>query len=201
MTKHKLDQEVEDILQHFGIKGMKWGVKRAEESSSSEDSSGGGGGGEIDESLLEQLGDSFKDALKALDKSLDKVSDSIKKKGAKFLENIFGKSEVKISKAKANSKRTQEIKNAMKAYDKAGPEQRKAMKKGLKVTVSSEVSGKGTKGTSKKVDGWKMKTITDKELNSLRKDLKKKGYKSKKIGPAKSKEEWAKKGWKFDIKK
>lgn len=30
---HKLDKEVEDIIQHFGVMGMRWGVRKAERGS------------------------------------------------------------------------------------------------------------------------------------------------------------------------
>lgn len=48
---HELDKEVEEILQHYGVKGMKWGVTKP---SKKEPSSGGGGGG-ADPDLMSQL--------------------------------------------------------------------------------------------------------------------------------------------------
>lgn len=95
MTKHKLDKEVEDVLQHFGIKGMKWETRRDD----SEIADGDGGGGD-EEELAEKMDNVFD----SLGKKLDDIGDTIKKKGFNILAGIFGKSKAKYSKAKPNSK-------------------------------------------------------------------------------------------------
>ena len=183
MGKHKLDDEVEDILQHYGIKGMKWKVKKGEET----DESAGGGGdgeGEEDKESLKEIGE----ALDAMKKKLGSMSDAMKKKGKKLLEGIFGKSKTKLSKAKPNAKMTKQIKDAMKAYDKASPAQRKAMKNGytIRAESSTKSGGSGTKFKTSSGNSYSGKSISDKEYKSLMKKLKKAGMKKSTINKGKS---------------
>lgn len=113
MAKHKLDLEVESILQHYGIKGMKWGIKRSEEEIQADvkagvDAAGNAledAGDEIfgNDSIIEELQDvidtafstdgnmekewsEFTDAVK--DKVED-VADSVKKTGQNILNRIM----------------------------------------------------------------------------------------------------------------
>ena len=109
MTKHKLDQDVEDILQHYGIKGMKWGVRRTDAeiaaAKTAEAAGGGGDGEEEDEAidtygeLFEALGDKLgdkvddiKEGLKlGMQATVSAVSKAAKTKGRKILDSIFSK--------------------------------------------------------------------------------------------------------------
>lgn len=189
MTKHKLDSEVEDVLKHYGISGMKWGVRRTEEQiAAAEDGAAGGGGGEEDESFLEEMGDKLEDAFNAIEKKLGDVSDSIKKKGKSILQSIFGKSETKYSKAKSDAKTTKRFKEAMKSYEKASPAQRKALKGGYNIRAESSTSSGGstTKFKTKSGTSYSGKAVSDKEYKSLMKKLEKQGMKKQTIKKGKT---------------
>lgn len=114
--RHKLDEEVEDILTHYGVKGMRWGVQR--DPIEIQGGEGGGGGGEGEdplekledagdevlgnESIIEEFGDVMdvffggkgnlkKEVAQFKDAVKDKVEDigpSIKKRGKRMLERI-----------------------------------------------------------------------------------------------------------------
>lgn len=121
MAKHELDNEVDDILKHWGIQGMKWDVRRTPEQIKSDAKNGVDAAGEAlenagdevlgNDSIMKELGDvldivfggkgdikkqtdQLKDAVK--DKVQD-VSKDIKKRGYVMLERIFGKSENKTT--------------------------------------------------------------------------------------------------------
>lgn len=100
MDKYKLDEEVEDIVQHYGVKGMKWGTKRAVENSA------GGDGEEPDDKL--------KAAIEAIEKKLGDVSDTMKKKGKSILTSLFGKGKPTYKKATPNAQLTKQYRDAMK---------------------------------------------------------------------------------------
>lgn len=113
MTKHKLDQDVEDILQHFGIKGMKWGVRRTDAQIAADNAAGGGGASDLledlgdevmgNESVGEELGDVLdvllggkgdlqKETRQLVDAVKDKVEDvsiEIRQRGERILNRIF----------------------------------------------------------------------------------------------------------------
>lgn len=193
MTKHKLDNEVEEVLKHYGISGMKWGVRRTEEQiASAEDGGSGGGDVEDDESLLDEMGDKIGDMLKSLESKMGGIKDSIKKKGFNLLSGIFGKSKVSYSKAKADPKLSKAIAKEMKKYNSASPTQRSLMKKGYKVRTESTKTK-----TSKSKDGkysYSGKAYSDpKEFNAALEKYKKQGYKKVK----KDKRSLAERGYTF----
>lgn len=150
MTKHKLDQEVEDILQHFGIKGMKWGVKRTDEQIAADEGAGGGGGGEgePDESLIEET-------LEAMSEKLKDISDSLKKKGKALMDKIFG-GDMKPMKGKDKE-------NFMKGF-----------KKGIEASNAADKKNKLSPSERRRAEG---KAQLQKEIDSVVKSLEKQGYK------------------------
>ncbi len=114
---HKLDEKVEEILQHYGIKGMKWNIRRSEEEIKEDIQNGVNAAGEAledvgddiagNDSIGEELGDvidvafggkgdigkeasELKDAIK--DK-LEDIGNEIKERGTRILTNLFGKAE------------------------------------------------------------------------------------------------------------
>lgn len=114
--KHKLDTEVEELLQHFGIKGMKWNIRRSDEQIKEDLENGVNAAGEAledagdevfgNDSITEELGDvldivlggkgnlkketaQLKDAIK--DKAED-VAKDVKERGSRILTRMFGKS-------------------------------------------------------------------------------------------------------------
>lgn len=116
---HKLDKEVENILQHYGIKGMKWNITRTDEQIAEDMRNGVNAAGEAledagdevlgNDSITKELGDvidvafggkgdlgkevsQLKDAVK--DK-LEDVGDEIKERGSRILTRLFGKAENK----------------------------------------------------------------------------------------------------------
>lgn len=201
MSEHKLDKKIEDILQHHGVKGMKWGVRNEGERSSSSEGAAGGGGGEeeIDESLLEEMQDKLKDLLSSMDKKFDSISDAIKAKGKSILTSIFGKSKTKYSKAKPNAKTTALFRKAMKDYNDASPTKRKLMKQGYKVTTSVD-SKSGSTGSSKTKttsSGSKIKVHGSKDADRIIEEYKKKGFKKRE----RSKKSLEERGYKFRIDK
>lgn len=139
MSKHKLDNLTEDVLQHYGIKGMKWDVIRTDEQiaaangkATASESAGGGEGEPDDEGFLESIGDTISKAADAFGESLDDIGDSVKKQGMKLLTGIFGKSKVTTKKATPDKKATEAIKKGMKEYDRASPTEKKLLKKGYR---------------------------------------------------------------------
>jgi len=112
---HKLDEQVEDVLKHFGIKGMKWDIRRTPEQIAADGKDGSGGGAsDVDEESDEDFGDKMDEMIDALQSKMGDIKDSIKKKGMKFLTGIFGKSETKYKLAKPNSKHSKVMGKAMK---------------------------------------------------------------------------------------
>lgn len=79
--RHELDEEVEDILQHYGIKGMKWDVRRtpeqlAEARSKTREIDGyilDRSGVENNPGVLEWLGDEAEDLMEDASKKAKKI--------------------------------------------------------------------------------------------------------------------------------
>jgi hypothetical protein len=95
MTNVDEQHELDDVLQHYGVKGMKWGVRRSDAELELAEAEGVGGGGlieeeEDEEGLFDKL---FGDMFNMFDKSLSDLGDSFKDAGMKALQSIFGKSE------------------------------------------------------------------------------------------------------------
>lgn len=115
MTKHKLDEEVEDILQHYGIKGMKWGVMRtdAEIAGAADGEGAGGGGGEFEpeeESMFEEMGEMFDEAM---DSTMDMFGD-FAEKGKGLFGKLFSSSNSKgIKEANRNFKMERNLRREM----------------------------------------------------------------------------------------
>lgn len=196
MTKHKLDEKVEDVLQHYGIKGMKWGVTRSEEQIAAQDgASGGGGGEEDDENFLEEIEDKLEGVMNTIEKKLGNVSDAIKKKGKSMLTSIFGKSKTKLSKAKPDAKTTKRFKDAMKAYDKASPAQRKALKNGYTIKAESSLTKSNSKKSVSKDGKHTYTGYTGKEGEAILEKYKKQGFKKR----PKNSKSLAERGYKFKI--
>ena len=94
--RHNLDEEVEDILQHYGIKGMKWGVRRSQEQIEMDEAAAAGGGGEEEEEeegLLDDVKDKLEEVGEAMTKTLSEIGDKAKKAGSALLTAIFGTTE------------------------------------------------------------------------------------------------------------
>ena len=116
---HKLDKEVEDILQHYGIRGMKWNVRRDPEEIKKDLENGVNAAGEAledagdevlgNDSITEELGDVLdivfggkgnlkKETAQLQDAVKDKLEDvgkDIKERGNRILTRMFGKAEKK----------------------------------------------------------------------------------------------------------
>jgi len=114
MVKHKLDDEVEDVLKHWGIQGMKWDVKRSPEQIKADAEAGVNAVGEVmedagdealgNDSVMGELGDVLdivfggegnlkKETKQLVDATKDKLEDigkDVKKRGYKMLERMFG---------------------------------------------------------------------------------------------------------------
>lgn len=119
MVKHKLDDEVEDVLKHWGIQGMKWDVRRSPEQIKADAEAGVNAVGETledagdevlgNDSVMGELGDVLdivfggegnlkKETKQLVDATKDKLEDigkDVKKRGFKMLERVFGKSQNK----------------------------------------------------------------------------------------------------------
>lgn len=177
---------MEDVLQHFGVKGMKWGVKRDNDDSSSDGSSGGGGGGpdEDEEEFLQNL-------LDTLGVKLEDLSDDAKKLGKNFLTSIFGKSNptskvLDLSKVKSVGD-LKKVNLKMPKHDKP----KDALTKKLESEGLHEV-----KNTSK--DKWKSTAVIvgSKEDKKLQEKIKKGGYTEHYQKDKKKREEQLRKNWK-----
>lgn len=118
---HKLDKQVEDILQHYGIKGMKWKVHRTPEEIKADAEAGVNAVGEAledagdevmgNDSILEELGDVIDVALggkgnmkrefaqlqDAVKDKLEDIPGEVKKRGDRILTRLFGKSKPKMT--------------------------------------------------------------------------------------------------------
>ena len=90
--KHKLDELTDDLLKHYGVKGMKWGVRNNNNESSSQDAAGGGGGGEEEEEgFFDDLMDDVDDLTGAAKAKLKDVKKDLKIKGRNLAYRLFGK--------------------------------------------------------------------------------------------------------------
>jgi hypothetical protein len=116
---HKLDKEVENILQHYGIKGMKWNIRRDPEEIREDMKNGVNAAGEAledagdevlgNDSITEELGDVLdvafggkgnleKETAQLVDAVKDKLEDvgkEVKERGNRILTRLFGKAENK----------------------------------------------------------------------------------------------------------
>lgn len=182
MSKHMLDGEVEEILQHYGIKGMKWGVRRTDQQLAEAEGGGGGGGDEEeeDESLLDEISDTVSDVFDAVGEKLEDVGDTIKKKGKSLLVNIFGKGgDGKWKKAKpSDSKYAKDLKKEMVKYNKASPAEKRLMKKGYKVDTTTSIQKKPNKVTAADKAKAQRKARSTPEAKQKQHEFKKKLYKS-----------------------
>ena len=84
--KHKLDSEVEDILQHYGIKGMRWDVRRTAEEIAADAQAGVDAVGEkmdnddlsdLVDDVLDQVSDVANSAIENASKKLSGIGSSI----------------------------------------------------------------------------------------------------------------------------
>lgn len=76
-------------LKHYGIKGMKWGVRRSPEELAEAESGAGGGGGDPDEdaeTLLEEL----KDFIDGVGETLEDVGSRLLDTGSRLYNSITG---------------------------------------------------------------------------------------------------------------
>lgn len=94
---HELDewirQNIDDSVEHSGVKGMKWGVRRSDDDNkdSNDNASGGGGGdGPDDEELMQKLMEMF-----GID--FGNIDDKLKKMGSDIFTSIFGQGKPKWS--------------------------------------------------------------------------------------------------------
>jgi len=169
--RHKLDDKLDEVLQHYGVKGMRWDVIRTPEqiaaaNGQSTSQQPGGAGGESssddDDSFLENATESFGKAIKALDKKLDSIGDSVKKKGMSLLKGLFGKSKVTIkevrdSKSAGKMKRNEKMEKAMKKYMKSSKAEQSRLKRGIRGSaVVTKVSNPRKRNTSSDSDDLKL---------------------------------------------
>lgn len=169
MTKHKLDVRVEEILQHHGVKGMKWGVRKTTNKTSSVENEGSGGGGVDDETI-----DDLEDVINTIRKKLGDVSDAVKKKGKSILASIFGESKPAYKIAKPNEKLTQQFREAMKKSNLSDRD-RKAIDKAKR---DSKIRGERAKSSNKTTDAIldKYKKQGYKKHEKSKKTLAERGY-------------------------
>jgi hypothetical protein len=114
MYMNEIDKKLDDVLQHYGVKGMKWGVKRSPEELKSDIQDGVAAAGDaledagdevmgndsVGEELVDVLdvlfggkGDLKKETRQLADAVKDKLEDvgaEIKKRGKVMLTRIFG---------------------------------------------------------------------------------------------------------------
>lgn len=127
---HELDKQVEDILQHYGIKGMKWKVRRTPEEIKEDAEAGVNAVGEAledagdevfgNDSILEELGDvidvalggkgnmkkEFAQLTDAVKDKLEDIPKEVKERGDRILTKLFGKSKPKTRITSLNPKIT-----------------------------------------------------------------------------------------------
>lgn len=176
MTKHKLDEEVEDILQHYGIKGMKWGVKRSDDKDSSSVDSAAGGGGiedEDDENVSDEERDKLGDVLKSLNVKLGKMNDSMKEKGKALMAKLLGKGKPTYRVAKPDARRTQLLREAMKTSNRQSNPHIQKLKK--KQEADWKKYGSSNSKVDKVLDGYKKQGYKKHESKNTR-SLAERGY-------------------------
>jgi hypothetical protein len=78
----------DDILKHYGVKGMKWKDRKEPEDNESDS-----GGKEVDEGVFDELGDDATDLMKKMGSKAKKVRDRLKKGIKKGIKSF--KSEIK----------------------------------------------------------------------------------------------------------
>lgn len=174
MGEHKLNELVEDTLQHYGVKGMKWGVRR---SPSQLAAAGGGGGGSSDEDSEDRddTESKVKEVMDHVNKKISEMSKSIKEKGKSLLTKIFGESKVTYKPAKSDARLSKNLGKAMKkamAENKVDPAVQRAIDK-------SKADGRRAKNSNPEVDRIinQHKEKGFKKHDKSTKSLKERGYK------------------------
>ena len=80
-------------LKHYGVKGMRWGVRRSEEELADADAGGGGFEEELEEALdgLQEFAENVIDEVSDIKLDVLKNFKDISKKGQKLLDKLFPK--------------------------------------------------------------------------------------------------------------
>ena len=176
-----MNKELDETLKHFGVKGMKWGVKNDNKDSSDDSSGGGPDEEEFLQNLLDTLGIKMED-----------LGDEAKKLGKDFLASIFGES-------KPTSKIIDPSKvKSIGDLKKVNLPMPKSSKPKDKLTKQLESQGlHEVKNTSK--DKWKMTTVIvgSKEDKKLQEKIKKGGYTEHYQKGLSKRMKDLKKNWKF----
>ena len=108
--------EAGTALAHYGVKGMKWGVRKDDSSSSQGEASNGGGGGDSEEDVTQMTDEKLEQLSTVLSLAIagglgylavQEMADSVLDFGSKIADSLFGESE---SRKQKDDKRNSRIK-------------------------------------------------------------------------------------------
>lgn len=142
---NETDKKLDDMLQHYGVKGMKWGVKRSPEElgNSSSDSAGGGGGDELDNPVnefLENAADGIVNTINNLPATIEKIDKFIDKIADKTLKALGLRQKTKMDEIKSTIKKLEKtsISDVKKEIKKSTKKTKKKVEKSVKKKKSTK---------------------------------------------------------------